>query len=272
VRGCGAPLATRERALVCPRGHAFDLARRGYVNLLQPQDRRSPEAGDARSAVEARGRLLAAGVGAELIEVAVARALRGLPTPGPARVLDLGAGGGELLGALAAAGRRQGLALEALGIDLSVAAVERAARGFPELAWVVANADRRLPLLDSSVDGVLSIFGRRPVAEVQRVLRPGGRWWVAVPAADDLLELRAAVQGRGEARARSAGLEAECGARFRCLEREEVRVHEVLERETLLDLLRATYRGARSSSEARVEGLERLAVTRAAELSLWAPR
>ena len=27
---------------VCPRGHAFDVARSGYVNLLQPQDRRSP--------------------------------------------------------------------------------------------------------------------------------------------------------------------------------------------------------------------------------------
>ena len=59
---------------------------------------------------------------------------------------DLGCGSGELLGALAAARDICGA-----GIDLSTAAVERAARRYPALTWVVANADRRLPLLDASV-------------------------------------------------------------------------------------------------------------------------
>ena len=40
VRGCGRPLEKNDRALVCARGHSYDIARSGYVNLLQPQDRR----------------------------------------------------------------------------------------------------------------------------------------------------------------------------------------------------------------------------------------
>ena len=76
------------------------------------------------------------------------------------------------------------------------AAIERAARHFPDRIWVVANADRRLPLLDRSVDLALSIYGRRNPAEVARVLAAAGYLLVAVPAADDLIELRELVQGR----------------------------------------------------------------------------
>ena len=37
VRDCGLPLEKREREYVCEYGHTFDIARSGYVNLLQPQ-------------------------------------------------------------------------------------------------------------------------------------------------------------------------------------------------------------------------------------------
>jgi len=67
VRDCGEPLERRGRSLVCPRGHSFDLARSGYANLLQPQDRRSKRPGDAPEAVEARRRLLDAGYGEPLL-------------------------------------------------------------------------------------------------------------------------------------------------------------------------------------------------------------
>src|SRR3954468_15403365 len=67
VRHCGAALERRERSLVCSQGHSFDLARSGYCNLLQPQDRRSKNPGDSRAAVEARRRLLDAGYGAALL-------------------------------------------------------------------------------------------------------------------------------------------------------------------------------------------------------------
>ncbi len=65
VRGCHLGLVRQSRVFVCPRRHTFDIARSGYVNLLQPQDRRSPNAGDSKDALAARAALLAAGVAAQ---------------------------------------------------------------------------------------------------------------------------------------------------------------------------------------------------------------
>ena len=57
VRGCHLGLVREERRMVCPRNHSFDIARSGYINLLQPQDRRAKEPGDTAEAVAARRRL-----------------------------------------------------------------------------------------------------------------------------------------------------------------------------------------------------------------------
>jgi SAM-dependent methyltransferase len=176
---------------VCAAGHTFDVARAGYVNLLQPQDRKSLDAGDSREAVAARAALLAAGVGQGVVQT-VAHALGALTLADEAVVVDVGAGTGDVLGVAAAR-----WASTAIGIDLSTAAAEHAARRFPASTWVVANADRRLPLLDHSVDVLLSIHARRLPDEAARVLKPSGALIVAVPGADDLIELRAMVQGEG---------------------------------------------------------------------------
>src|SRR5882762_1394841 len=143
VRACGLPLTRGGRAWTCPRGHAFDVARTGYVNLLQPQDRRSNAAGDRTKAVDARARLLARGIGRALVDETVRRAAALEVGDEPPAVVDLGSGSGDVLGELASVRRVAGI-----GIDLSTVAAEHAARRFPDLTWVVANADRRLPLLD----------------------------------------------------------------------------------------------------------------------------
>ena len=57
VRTCHQPLVREERRVICARGHSFDVARSGYINLLQPQDRRSKQPGDTADAVAARRRL-----------------------------------------------------------------------------------------------------------------------------------------------------------------------------------------------------------------------
>jgi 23S rRNA (guanine745-N1)-methyltransferase len=259
-------LTRSDRRLSCDSAHSFDVARSGYVSLLQPQDRRSPSPGDSKEMVAARARLLDAGVGRATIEAIVEAALKA-DARGPLVAVDLGCGSGELLGAIAAARELAGV-----GIDLSTAAVDAAARRFPDQTWVVANADRRLPLLDTSVHVVLSLNGRRNPEECARVLTPGGRLIVAVPAADDLIELRAQVQGEGVPRARADAVVAEHGERFDVVERFTVRSHHRLESGALRDLLRGTYRGARASAASRVEALEVLDVTVASELLVLSPR
>ncbi len=187
VRNCHLALDREERRLVCARGHSFDIARSGYINLLQPQDRRSKQPGDTAAAVAARRRLHDRGISEPLLQAIAEMA----DTSPQDSVLDAGCGDGYYLGELA---RRT--ACDAHGIDISIPAVEAAARRYPGCEWVVANADRFLPCVDSSFQLVLSITGRMNAAEFRRVLRDGGRLLVALPAPEDLIELRGAGRDR----------------------------------------------------------------------------
>jgi 23S rRNA (guanine745-N1)-methyltransferase len=245
---------------VCDAGHAYDIARSGYVNLLQPQDRRSRVAGDSKAAIEARAALIEAGVGRTLIDALAVRAAT-LDLGDAPVVVDLGCGSGE---ALAAFARRPGVT--GIGIDLSTTAAERAARRFPDLTWVVANADRRLPLLDGSVDLVVSIHGRRNPGEAARVLAPGRNVLIAVPAADDLIELRELVQGQRIEHDRSDAVLAEHQSRFESIERSVIRETVDLDRAALLHLLQGTYRGARRAAAARVATIAGMSVTMASDV------
>jgi 23S rRNA (guanine745-N1)-methyltransferase len=260
VRNCHLPLDRTANQWRCAHGHSFDIARSGYVNLLQPQDRRSREAGDPRVALSARSRLLAAGIGRTVLEAFIARAGSLLPQVG-GTVVDLGCGSGDALGLLCAHHHTM-----AVGIDLATVAVDVAARRFPALTWVVANADRRLPLLDASVPVVVSLHARRNPDECRRVLEPGGHLLVAVPAPDDLIELREAVQGARVERDRLAAVIAEHESSFEVVDRSTARERHRVSGEPLRDLLRGTYRGERTSASERVQAITDLDITLASDL------
>jgi len=266
VRGCGLLLEPSDRRYVCPRGHSYDVARSGYLNLLQPQDRRSRSPGDSKAAVRTRVGLLEKGVGRAILDGFVQRASE-LQLGVRPLVADLGSGTGDTLGTLSRA-----RPITPIGIDLSVFAADCAARRFPALTWVVANADRRLPLMDGDVDLVLSLHGRRNPSECARVLRPTGLLLIAVPAHDDLVELRALIHGERLERDRAETLLAAYEPAFRLLEHWSLRDRQHLAREALLDLLRITYRGERTSMSRRVAGLGALEVTFASDVFLLAPR
>jgi 23S rRNA (guanine745-N1)-methyltransferase len=187
VRNCRLPLVREERRLRCERGHSFDVARTGYINLLQPQERRSAHPGDAAAAVAARRRLHERGATAPLLD-GIAEALAASPGD---TVLDAGCGDGFYLGSLA---RQAGF--RAHGVDISVPAIDAAARRYPECEWIVANADRFVPYADRSFSIVLSITARMNAGEFRRVLREDGRLLVALAAPEDLIELRGAGRDR----------------------------------------------------------------------------
>ena len=260
VRGCGEPLASEPTRLVCPRGHAFDRAREGYVSLLQPQDKKTPGAGDRDEAVDARRRWLARGF-AEGLVAAVAEAS---PPRGPA--IDVGCGEGTITARLL-----DGID-EAYGVDLSVRAIRSAARLSSRIVWIAANADRALPFADASVAFAVSIFGRRPAAELRRVLRPDGVLMVVVPGDDDLIELREAAQGASIRRDRVEGVLAELAETFTLRARRSWRHRARHDRAAIDDALAMSYRGARASERVRLAGVGELAVTLSAEILTLAPR
>jgi 23S rRNA (guanine745-N1)-methyltransferase len=266
VRGCGTDLSRGERTLVCARGHSFDRARSGYCNLLQPQDSRSRHPGDPREAVEARRRFLDAGHDAVFLG-ALLEAIAALPLPPGPAVLDVGCGEGSHL-----AGVAERFGAEAHGLDLSVPAVDLAARRHPGATWIVANADRFLPYAPASFDLVTSLTARRNPSEFRRVLRPEGHLLVSVPGADDLAELREAVLGERVLRDRAERTVAELAGDFELREHRPVRAVERLGAAAIRDLLASTYRGARESQRSRVEELGEMDVTLSRDLLVFRPR
>lgn len=261
VRDCHLPLARVEeksgRRLVCPRGHSFDVARSGYINLLQPQDRRSKRPGDTPAAVAARRRLHDLGVTGPL--------LAGIAELAQASsddiVLDAGCGDGFYLGSLV---RQSGCAGH--GVDISIPAVEAAARRYPPGTahdWIVANADRFVPYAERSFSVVLSITGRMNAAEFRRVLREDGRLLVGLAAPDDMIELRSRAGKAGRDRVPQA-LET-FAPRFKLIGQSQVRAAADFDAAAAQDVLLSIYRPLRS------QPVEAMRVTFSLDLLLFRP-
>ncbi|GII80704.1 rRNA (guanine-N1)-methyltransferase [Sphaerisporangium rufum] len=166
----------------CARGHAFDVARQGYLNLLTGSA--APGTADTPAMVAAREEFLGAGHFAPLtarLRAAVEAA--GAAAGGRSLVVDAGAGTGHhLAGALGP--RDAGLAL-----DVSKHALRRAARAHPRIGAVAADVWRPLPLRDARADVLLDVFAPRNGPEFARVLRPGGTLVVVTPTPRHLAPL-----------------------------------------------------------------------------------
>jgi len=263
VRGCQHPLLRDGGTLACSRGHSFDVARSGYINLLQPQDKKSKKPGDSAEAVQARRRLNDKGLEEGLARVLV-ETVRGFLSIAEPGILDVGCGEGFHLGRLSAA-----VGGEAVGIDLSTTAIDLAAKRYPALSWVVANADRQLPFGPGSFDLILSITARHNPSEHRRLLRHGGHLVVVIPGSDDLIELRAAILGQGSDRDRTDAMVATYQPYFELRSRKTFRERRRLDRKTLLDLLACTYRGGRRSQEGMIASLGDLEVTMSRDILVF---
>jgi len=239
------------------------MGRSGYCNLLQPQDRKSKQPGDSKEAVLARRRFLEAGH-ADFLRTALLATFDALPLPPRPAVLDVGCGEGFFLGNLSR--ERE---IEGHGIDLSVPAIDLAARRWPGLFWFVVNADRALPYADASFDLALSLTARRNAPELRRVLKPDGRLLVTTPGEDDLIELREAVLGEGVRRDRVPAVVAELAGQFELEAHRPLQQKIHLDAASLRDLLASTYRGARAQQRQRADNLAAMEVTSSLDLLVF---
>lgn len=173
------PICQRELGggVRCAAGHAFDVARQGYLNLLTG---RAPAGADTPAMVAARAELFDAGHLAALTAAIVAHVPRRVDV-----VVDVGAGTGHHLAAVLDA--RPGSV--GVALDVSKAAARRNARAHPAIGSVVADVWGRLPLADACADLILDVFAPRNGAEFHRVLRPTGTLLVVTPLPAHLAEL-----------------------------------------------------------------------------------
>ena len=182
---CGGILERDVHVCRCGKGHCFDIAKEGYVNLLPPNRRHSGSPGDDREMVNARTAFLNGGWYAPLRE-RICKAVTEWKADRPV-LLDAGCGEGYYTTALSdALAGRDG---HVCGVDLSKAACRRAAKRCPQAEIAVASV-YHLPVADRSADILADCFSPLAEEEFRRVLKPGGLFLYVVPGPRHLWELK----------------------------------------------------------------------------------
>ena len=178
---CGAVLVKADRSFVCENHHSFDIARQGYVNLLTVQQKHSITPGDTREQVLSRRAFLEAGFYAPIADTLVETAKKyGVS----GNLLDVGCGEGYYCSQLADA-----LDLDLTGLDISKEAVRCAAAKYKQDRWLCATA-AHIPVKDSTVDLLTSLFALTLPEEYRRVLKKDGLYFQVLAAQDHLMGLK----------------------------------------------------------------------------------
>lgn len=177
---CGEPLLLEEKSVFCRKGHRFDMAKEGYVNLLRT-NKSGDKIGDDKLAARSRRDFLNKGYYAPLKD-----ALVSLFADKEGRVLDICCGEGYYTSAIA--GNPD---LQVYGFDISKEMVRLGAKRGGFTAFVANMAS--IPLADESIDYCTHLFAPFNGAEFSRVLKPGGRLYTVIPGSHHLWGLKKAL-------------------------------------------------------------------------------
>ena len=256
------PLVLEDGSLICSNGHRYDIGKQGYANLLSVQHKRSLNPGDSKDMVSARQSFLSAGFYEPIAKsvmhsVSQAAKLPAAQSPAaksPVTVLDAGCGEGYYLHYLSEHHRGP---LNIIGFDISKWAVQRAARRCHG-TWMVAS-NKNIPLVDSSVDVVLEMFGFPDYASFERILAPGGRLIRVTPAPQHLIELRRLIYPQVHQMANADRYPSS----LHTLSSEQLAFNVELEHQSLKDLLLMTPHMFKTSmqGQSNLERIDHLTVT-----------
>lgn len=194
---CAGPLTRSGPASTCPNGHAYDVAREGYVNLLLAQHRHSKDPGYSKEMIAGRRDFFDAGHYEPLADDVARLVLDHLPDRRAAVVLDAGCGEGYYLRRLhCLAGENDGgRDVRRHGIDISKHGIRIAAKRDPAGHYAVA-AIHRMPVLPASVDLLLTHFSPVSGEDFRRVVRPGGAVVVSGPGPRHLYRFKELLYDR----------------------------------------------------------------------------
>ncbi len=275
---CRETLLLKDRTYSCNKGHSFDLAKEGYVNLLLSHQRKSKNPGDDKAMIQARRRFFDSGAFEPLSELIAKTVSSGI-------VLDCGCGEGHFLDALSETHLQSGSvgdvapplnsepigraslserAEKFFGIDVSKEAIRCAAKRYKDASWIVANGMRELPFADNSLDMILSVLAPRNIEEFARILKPDGTLTLGVPGPNHLIELRTLLNANAsdfEEKADEAA--AKCTPLFEEKNRKPLTYEIMLNPSQTSDLIQMTPIFWNSSPEAKAEiqQLDELTVT-----------
>lgn len=180
---CRGPAEIDGYSLRCSTSHTFDLARKGYLNLLVSGKAPVYE----QELFQARQQISSAGFFDPLIDklVGIIRVYHSSANL-DLRILDAGCGEGSHLYRLVNKLDRQAVCI---GADIAKSAINLAANHSADILWCVADL-AGLPLQDRSISVILNILAPANYGEFARILHDGGIVIKVVPGPDYLKELR----------------------------------------------------------------------------------
>lgn len=174
---CKQPIETNDEGKMgCLSNHTFDVAKQGYVYLLN----RPVQSMYGQELFASRHMVIQAGI-YDSLQTAIAQEI----TAEQPVILDTGCGEGSHLHRIC----EQLDDAVGVGIDISKEGILAAAKFYPQQLWCVGDLANS-PYNAGSFDAILNILSPANYEEFKRLLKPGGKVIKIVPQQNYLKELR----------------------------------------------------------------------------------
>ncbi|WP_326407568.1 methyltransferase domain-containing protein [Sporolactobacillus sp. THM19-2] len=184
---CGSSMKVTDlKSMICINRHTFDFSRQGYLNLLNRKvhDDYGKELFEARRKV-----MFDLGFFNPLIRQITQMIRKATGMPGKnLKIADMGCGEGTHLAALCRLLQKTNH-VTGVGMDLSKAGIEQAAKKFHSQTWIVADLTQP-PFFPGSFDIILNILSPSNYQVFDHLLHPDGFVIKVVPERRYLQELR----------------------------------------------------------------------------------
>ncbi len=183
---CGCRLEKDGGSLRCTNRHCFDIAKQGYVNLLQSQKSSSKRHGDDKLMVKSRSDFLDKGYYGVLAD-RITSTIGEYASPNM-RLIDLGCG--ECFYTSRVENTYPDMNYG--GIDISKQALIAGSKRNKNISLAVASVFQ-LPIADEYCDFAMTVFAPHNSDEIRRILKDGGYWLRAYPLEGHLMGLKSII-------------------------------------------------------------------------------
>lgn len=174
---CKEELKKETHCYCCHNHHSFDIAKRGYVNLLLGNHKAT---GDDKEMVKARTVFLSHGY----YEPLKKQLISSLKDKDIQVLIDAGCGQGYYTNAL-----HEALNCKTYGFDLSKYAADEACKAHNGVFYGVCNIFH-MPVSDGCADALVSVFAPIDYKENARVLKSGGYFLKVAPGPMHLIDMK----------------------------------------------------------------------------------
>lgn len=183
---CNNSLHLEGKTYKCGKNHSYDIAKKGYVNLLLAnQGNHFLEEGDKKESVESRTRFLNSGAYSFLRDELIAI----IKNVNPKTFCDLACGEGYYT-----TGIHKEINAETYGVDISKAAINVAStrknvEALKNIYFSIGNLDY-LPFMDNSFECMLNCFAPINEKEFARIAKKGAVYIRVLPGKNHLFEMK----------------------------------------------------------------------------------